>query len=63
MYIHRGILLIIIMMFIFSPVAQEWMSNNNAQWYRPYIGWSVIIFITFIGQRRNSDKIKRDADV
>ena len=63
MYIHRGILLIIILMFIFSPVAQEWMSNNNAQWYRPYIGWSVIIFITYMSQKRHTDNATRDNDV
>lgn len=63
MYIHRGILLVILMMFIFSPTAQEWISNNNAQWYRPFIGWSVIIFMVFFSQRRFSHRVRNKTDV
>ena len=54
MYIHRGILLLFLMMFVFSPTAQDWMSNNNAQWYRPFIGWAFIIFLAYISQFRQT---------
>lgn len=60
MYIHRGLLLVFLVMFVFSPSVQEWMSNNNAQWFRPYIGWGFIIFLAYISQHRLHRR-KKDA--
>ncbi len=52
MYINRGLLLVILAIFIFSPPIQEWISNNHAQWYRPFIIWAVIIGFAYLAQRR-----------
>jgi hypothetical protein len=40
MHIHRGILLVLVVMFVFSPTIQNWVSNNSGQWYRPFIVWA-----------------------
>lgn len=51
MHIHRGLLLVLIMVFIFSPSIQDWITNNNAAWYRPYIAWLVMIGVAYLIQR------------
>lgn len=50
MYIHRGLLLVIMVIFIFSPAILSWISDNHAAWYRPYIAWSMIIGLAYIAQ-------------
>lgn len=56
MYIHRGLLLIIIMVFVFSPAIQGWITNNQAAWYRPYIAWLFMISLVYAAQRYASRK-------
>lgn len=51
MYIHRGLLLVIIIAFVFSPVILDWMSSNPAAWYRPYMAWLVMIVLAYGAQR------------
>lgn len=52
MYIHRGLLLVFLVIFIFSPSIQDWISDNQAAWYRPYIAWLFIIIVAYMSQRR-----------
>ncbi|MCY4045215.1 MAG: hypothetical protein OXE99_09055 [Cellvibrionales bacterium] len=52
MHIHRGILLVLVVIFIFSPTIQDWVSNNAGQWYRPFIVWAVVIGFAYLSQRR-----------
>ncbi len=52
MYIHRGLLLVFLVILIFSPAIQDWISNNQAAWYRPYVAWMFIIIVAYLSQRR-----------
>ena len=52
MYIHRGLVLVFLVIFIFSPSIQEWISNNSAEWYRPYIAWLMVIGFSYFSQFR-----------
>lgn len=53
MYIHRGLLLVFLVIFIFSPTIQEWITNDKTAWYRPFLAWGVVIFFAYIGQRKS----------
>ena len=50
MYLHRGLLLVVMVIFIFSPAIQDWITNNQAAWYRPYIAWGLIILLVYTAQ-------------
>jgi uncharacterized membrane protein len=56
MYIHRGLLLVFLVIFIFSPTIQEWITNNQSAWYRPFIAWACIIYLAYNGQKKASVK-------
>lgn len=58
MYIHRGLLLVIIVLFVFAPIANDWINNSPEAWYRPFIAWAVIIFIIYRGQRKAAQKAR-----
>jgi len=51
MYIPRSIIILILMMFVFSPAIDNWISTNQAAWYRPYIAWGIILFIIYRSQK------------
>ena len=51
MYINRALLLIAALAFVFAPAVQDWVSNDQAPWYRAYIIWAVLITIAYLGQR------------
>ena len=59
MLIPRSIILLILVMFIFSPAIEQWVSNNQAAWYRPYVAWGLIILIVFLNQWRTENKPKQ----
>lgn len=52
MHIHRGLLLVLVAMFIFAPTIQDWVSHNHGQWYRPFLVWAVVITFAYASQRR-----------
>jgi uncharacterized membrane protein len=52
MYIHRGLLLVFLVIFIFSPTILEWISNNQSAWYRPFIVWGCVIYLAYNSQRK-----------
>lgn len=56
MYIHRGLLLVLLIIFIFSPSIYDWISNNQAAWYRAYIAWLFMIIVAYLGQLRTGRK-------
>ena len=62
MLIPRSIILLILVMFIFSPAIEQWVSNNQAAWYRPYVAWGLIILIVFLNQWRTEKKPKQPRD-
>lgn len=53
MYLNRGFLLVLVVIFIFSPTIQEWVTNNHGQWYRPFLVWAAVIFIGYVSQIKN----------
>lgn len=55
MYIHRGLLLVFLVMFVFAPAIQDWISNNQSAWYRPYIAWAFLIALAYRSQRKQKD--------
>ncbi|HEY9034404.1 MAG TPA: hypothetical protein VIN71_10740 [Pseudomonadales bacterium] len=50
MYIHRGLLLVIMVIFIFSPAILDWITDNHAAWYRPFIAWLLVILLVWTAQ-------------
>ena len=45
------LLLILLLVFIFSPRLFSWLLSTTGAWYRPYIIWLAIIVIAFFVQR------------
>lgn len=60
MYIHRGLLLIIVMAFVFSPAIIGWITNNPTAWYRPFLAWLLMIILAYGAQRYASRKERHD---
>ena len=56
MYIHRAILSLLLVLYVFTPSIQAWVLESGAAWYRPYIAWAVVIFTTYLLQRRMAKK-------
>lgn len=49
MRISPALLLLILVLFVFSPSISEWITETKSQWYRPFIVWiSVISFVYWI---------------
>lgn len=57
MFISRGILLTVIVLFTFSPAILDWIIHTPSAWYRPFIAWFSLIVIAFLAQnyRQNKD--------
>lgn len=56
MYIHRGLLLVLLVIFIFSPSIYDWIGNDQTAWYRAYIAWLFMIIVAYLGQRHTRRK-------
>jgi hypothetical protein len=54
MYVHRALLLIFLVLYIFTPSIQAWIVEGGSAWYRPYIAWSCVILFVYLVQRRVS---------
>jgi uncharacterized membrane protein len=54
MYIPRGLLLVVIVIFIFSPTMQEWITHNQTAWYRPFLAWLGVIYLAYLGQKKQA---------
>lgn len=56
MYLNRILLLVLILLYVFSPLMSDWVVNGGAQWYRPHLIWVIVITITAIAlYRRRTD--------
>lgn len=54
----RPLILLLLVLYIFSPSLFNWMINPNGAWYRPYIIWVLVIVLAYFLQgRRSSDEI------
>lgn len=47
MYIHRGLMLVILIIIIFAPAFQDWFVGNQTAWYRPFIAWAFVIYLIY----------------
>lgn len=52
MYIHRALLLVLLMLYVFTPSLQAWILAADAAWYRPWSIWALIIALVFWATRR-----------
>lgn len=57
MFISRGILLTLIVIFTFSPIILDWITHSPNAWHRPFIAWFSLIALAFLAQhyRHNKD--------
>lgn len=54
----RPLILLLLILYIFSPTLFNWMVNPNGAWYRPYIIWMLVIVISYYIQGRpKSDEL------
>lgn len=51
MYIQRLLLLLAILFVVFAPAIESWVMGGHANWYRPFVLWSLIIFVIYLSQR------------
>lgn len=52
---QRPLLLLILVLYIFSPTLFSWVIDPTGAWYRPFIIWLIVIIIAFFIQKnRNS---------
>jgi len=51
MYKQSSLLLIVLITLIFSPSLINWILSTDGAWYRPFVIWLAVIFVTFIVQR------------
>lgn len=49
----RPLILLLLILYIFSPTLFNWMINPNGAWYRPYIIWMLVIAIAYYLQGRH----------
>lgn len=54
MRISPPLLLLVLLIFIFTPAIHSWIITGGSAWYRPYIIWFLIISFVFWSQRRHS---------
>ena len=46
MNISPSLLLLLLVLFVFSPSIQEWVTQGGTAWYRPYQLWlAAIVFV------------------
>ena len=58
MYINRALLFILAVTLIFLPSVEDWLLSPEADWYRPYQLWLLIIVATYWNQRtRYNDEL------
>lgn len=53
MHISPGLLLLLLVIFVFSPSIQEWVTQGGTAWYRPYQLWLMTIVIVWWSVRRH----------
>ncbi|NQX90413.1 MAG: hypothetical protein HRT77_17370 [Halioglobus sp.] len=51
MYINRLLLLVVGAFLIFFPAIESWIINSQADWYRPYQFWLLVVAAAYWNQR------------
>lgn len=49
---QRLIILLLLIAYLFSPSLFTWIISPTGAWYRPYIFWIAVVFVTFVYQMR-----------
>lgn len=54
---QRPLILIVLVIYIFSPTLFSWVINPNGAWYRPYLIWLLVIFVAYVlqGRKKSND--------
>lgn len=54
---QRPLILIVLVIYIFSPTLFSWVVNPNGAWYRPYLIWLLVVFVAYIlqGRKKSND--------
>lgn len=51
---QRPLLLLILVVYIFSPTLFSWIINPAGAWYRPFIVWLIVIIIAYFVQKNGN---------
>ena len=62
MNISPALLLLMLVIFVFSPSIQEWVTQGGTAWYRPYQAWLVVIVFIYWTQRRYNERKQEEKD-
>jgi len=46
----RPLLLVLLVIYVFSPGILQWITAIDGHWCRPFIVWLLIIFVAFVLQ-------------
>lgn len=54
---QRPLILIVLVIYIFSPTLFSWVVNPNGAWYRPYLIWLLVVFVAYVlqGRKKSND--------
>jgi uncharacterized membrane protein len=52
MYINRLLVMIAGIIIVFFPAIESWMFSSGTAWYRPYLGWLLIVIAAYWNQRK-----------
>ena len=56
MYVYRLLFLMVLGIYVFSPMIMNWWLEPGVSWYRPYILWLFVIFLSFwLSRQRGPD--------
>lgn len=54
MRINPAHLLLLLLIFVFAPAINEWITQGGSAWYRPYLVWLGMIIFVYWTQRGRS---------
>ena len=58
MYVNRVLIFLLVVSVLLAPAYQTWIEAGGAQWYRPFLLWTVAIAVAFIAHRaRKTDDL------
>ncbi len=57
---QQPLLLLILLIYIFSPTLLSWVTHPDGGWYRPYIIWLLVIVIAYFAQTRDSESEEQE---
>lgn len=58
MRINPAHLLLMLLIFVFAPTINEWITQGSSAWYRPYLVWlGIIVFIYWTQRGRNLNEL------